>query len=249
MLYSGSHSWIHLSIGILVLITGCSYFSDYRTLTVQLPLKVSPWEKEGFISEYLIVFPGGSDPNTLTSLYMKPGEETITIRIRKGPSVPVAVYPDGMLKPLGGIFPFDLTDRSTLMLSGEKGFIADILLDLAAEHERIEAVNIERLDVLIREKSNGDPWSIDPEVLKNSLILGSISEYKIKKMELQDINISNMQGTWIPDDPFMREWNSDSGGNLIMQLYPGISCLLNRETKHILYISVGTGGYEYIVIE
>ncbi len=231
-----------------IVISGCSLFSDSTYLTVIFPAGGSPWEQGGGVHSYLLVYPNPADDGkTLVRTEVETGKQQIVITIRKGAAVPIALYPKGLLKPAGGIYPLDLVDNSTLLLTEEDGFLADILLDLHAENGRVEAVNILKLKQVINENSEGDPWSIDGDVLKTSLVLGSISVYKIKKRESRIVVLSDAPGTWISDDPFYARAVSDPDGNLQLNLYPGMHAFLNLETQTELYLQVGNDSFTTVV--
>ncbi len=233
---------------VFSILVSCSLFIDYTPLTVIFPAGGSPWEQGGGVHSYLLVYPDPADDGkTLIRTEVETGKQQIVITIRKGSAVPVALYPNGSLKPAGGIYPLDLLNRSTLLLSEEDGFLVDILLDLHAENSRIEAVNIPKLKQVINENSEGDPWCIDGEILKTSLALGSLSVYKIKKKESRTIVISDVPGIWISDDPFYARAISDPDGILQVSLYPGMHAFLNLETQTELYVQVGTDSFNAIV--
>ena len=235
---------------VFSLLVSCSLFTDYTPLTVIFPAGGSPWEQGGGVHSYLLVYPDPSDDGkTLIRAKIERDMQQIVIMIRKGSAVPVALYPNGSLKPAGGIYPLDLLNPSTLLLSEEEGFLADILLDLHAENSRIEAVNIPKLKQVINENSEGDPWRIDGEILKTSLVLGSLSVYKIKKRESRIIILSDAPGTWISDDPFYTRAVSGPDGTLKVTLYPGMHAFLNLETQTELYVQVGTDNFNTIVKE
>ncbi len=231
----------------LFLFSCCSLFTDYTRLSVVFPSEGAPWEKSGGVRFYLLVYPDPRDPGTLRSCTVSDATEKTIISIRKGTAVPVALYPNGTLKPSGGIFPLDLSGRSTLVLSAEEGFLADILLQLHKENSRIESVNIPRLRKIIAEKCGGDPWVLDGDILKTALLLGSLSVYKIKKKEVLEILIPHVPGIWISDNPFKKKIISSGEGSLELSLYHGLHAFLNVENHDELYVSVSDGRYSFIV--
>jgi len=232
---------------IVLLISGCSFFSNYTVVTVEFPSVCSPWEEYGGIRGYLLVFPDPLDNEKLEKKVINSSTKKIQIKIRKGTAIPVALYPNNILKPVGGIFPVDLINTTTLVLSAEKGFLADLLLGLLPEGERIESINIPRLQKILMENSGGDPWCIDAAVLKTALILGSLSVYKIKKEQTLGISISDAAGNWISDDPFRVHVSSEEyTGELFIELPSGVTSFYNPDTKEELCVSVAGSEYEYI---
>ena len=225
----------------------CSFFSDYVSLNVVFPAELSSWEESGGIDFYLLVYPDPADNETMMTKEIGPDARASEIRIRKGAAVPVALYPNGNLKPVGGVFPLDLADGSTLRLSKEEGFLADILLSLQAYSSRIEGINIPRLQHEIMETCGGNPWSINSETLKTAIILGSISVYKIKREEYLPVILQNLPGEWISDNPFSEKEESDSDGTLYLNVYPGIQSFFNPGTGSRLYLDVHDDRFTFIV--
>ncbi len=228
--------------------TCCTLFSSYACITVVFPTGGSPWEAYGGVSSYFLVYPDPlGDDKDLLRLEVKRGTKGAVIKIRKGSSVPVALYPEGALKPAGGIYPLDLQNPTTLLLSDTEGFLADMLLELHREAGRIEGVDIQRLREVIGEKCGGDPWSIDKTTLEMSLLFGSLSVYKVKRLASRDIAIPGVPGKWIADDPFIPGRSADSGGTLYLQLCPGMYAFLERETLRELYVHVSGDHFEYLL--
>lgn len=234
---------------IILSVFGCSYFSDYATIRIDLEETRFPWDDFIPGPEHRVLYPNPEDPSRKTELILKPWQRSAGIRICKGSAVPVAVYSLAGGKPSGGIFPHDLRDGMILMISPEQGFLAELLLSILPERTRVEALNISRLRDVIAEKCEGDPWSIDMELLKTSIILGSMAEYRVRRMETEIFEIEGLPGLWVPDSLFRDDIPSGEDGLLSLNLYPGVSGFLNPETGRLLYVSVKEGTVEYMIAE
>lgn len=225
----------------IILLHGCELFTNYRTITVSFPEKLPPWFLDNNTGK--IVYPGvsGSIESTLIGW-----NEDISIEIEKGSSVPIACYPSGYLKPAGAVLTKDLFPGQNLQLKWENGFLAELLLDLLKKGIPIEHLNTERLIEEIQIKSNGDPWSINKELLLEAIIYNSLSVYKIKSGIPRDITIP-IEGSWISDNPFYPLSVSNPQGELLLEgIYPGLHRFQNPETKEQLDILVWDDGYEYL---
>ena len=234
-------------VPVLLLTAGCGCFFSDTVVAVEFDESSFPWDRYCPAPEHRIVFPDPGNPGEQEVLTLPPGRMSVLLRIPKGSAVPVAVYSSAGGRPAGGIFPITLEKGNSLRISPEDGFTAGLLLSLLSENIRIEALNVSRLMDVIAEKSAGDPWSIDSELLKTSIVLGSMAEYRIKRMDPADYVFKDLPGTWIPDNPFIKEVRSDPDGSLPITLYPGISGFLNPETREILCIYAEEGRAEYIL--
>lgn len=237
-----------LVIPCVALVSGCKWFSESAVVSVEISKDCFPWEPYLPASGYRAIYPDPDNPGEKEILTVSAGTTTFGLRIPKGSAVPVAVYLASGGKPSGGIFPQTLSEGMHLGVSPENGFLAELLLSLLPERERMESVNVSRLMGVIRDKGGGNPWSIDPELLKLSLFLGSMAEYRIRQQETAVYEIKDMPGSWIPGDPFLKEASSGPSGLLTLTLFPGINSYLNRDSGDRLYVDVGKDTAEYIVV-
>ncbi len=226
------------------LITGCEIFTNFRTVTISFPKEPPPWFPDDNKLTGEIFYPGVSGSIESTVIKWK---GSFTIEIEKGSSVPMACYPSGYLKPAGAVLSKDLIPGKNLQLTWEDGFLAEILLDLLKKRIPIEHLNINRLAEEIHTESEGDPWSIDRKLLMDAIIYNSLSVYKIRSGELQDITIPTI-GEWISDNPFYPHIFSNTEGKILIEgIYPGLHRFQNPETKQQLDIQVWDDGYEYLL--
>ena len=198
------------------------------------------------------------DDNNQTGKVLYPGESgyiesstinwdsNFTILVEKGSTVPVACYPAGNLKPAGAFLSLDSENGQTLKLEWEKGFLADLLLEMMKKGIPVEHINIVRLSEEIEDISDGDPWSISRKLLEEAIIYNVLSTYKIKQDNKRDI-ILPVEGFWVSDNPFYPPVVADPQGELLLKkIYPGLHRFRNPDTKKQMDILVWDGGYEYL---
>ncbi len=234
----------------LLLITGCSFFSDTVSVRVTVPEGLFPWERYGAVEKYLIEYPDPLKPERSIVLTVDSGVSSLRIDLPKGPFVPVTVSPDSGGKPAGAVYPYDMTDDGFLEVSSLRGFAVDVLLSLLPEKTRVEGVNVRKIIEAIEERYSDNPWSLDSEVLRRSIVMGSLSFYSFKSMETADVTVKGCGGRWVPGNPFMEGTvNADAEGNIEVTVYPGTSAYLDIDSGRRLFISAGGGAADdYIII-
>jgi len=221
-------------------------FTNYRTITVSLPQEAPPWFKDSNEPTGKVFYPGVS--GTIESKTVE-WKDNFTILIEKGSFIPIALYPSGYLKPAGAILLEDQFPGQKIKLKWSDGFLADLLLDLIKKEIPIEHLNTERLIAEIQTKSNGDPWSIDRDLLLDAIIYNSLSVYKIKSGIRRDIIIP-IEGSWISDNPFYPLIVSNLQGELLLEeIYPGLHRFKNQNTNEQFDILVFDDGFEYLILQ
>ena len=227
----------------ILLLSSCGIFTNYRTFTVALPVNSPPWFIDDQNKNGKVLYPG--DSGSIQSLNITWNND-FRIRLEKGSSIIIACYPSGSLKPAGAVINTNGDAKTSIQLKWEDGFLADLLLDLKQRGIQTDQLNISRLKNEIKEKCNGNPWSIDRELLKEAIIYDALTVYKIKTGTHQNIIIT-AEGTWISDNPFYPILISNSEGDLILnEIYPGMHRFQNPITKVKLDILVGEKGFEYL---
>ena len=227
---------------IIILLNGCELFTNFKTISVSLPEEPPPWFQDSNSQTGKVLYPGISGAIESDAIDW---EKSFTISIEKGSFVPIALYPSGYLKPAGAILIKDQFPGQELQLNWSDGFLSELLLELMGKGIPTEHLNINRLAEEIQEESEGDPWSINKDLLLDAIIYNSLSVYKIKSGIRKDI-ILPLDGTWISDNPFYPV--SVSQGELILGgIYPGVHRFQNRETKEQLDILVWNKGFEYLI--
>lgn len=228
----------------IFLFIGCNFFTNNRTVTVSFPKEHPPWFQDSNNPTGKVFYSGVSGSIESTVIEWN---DNFKIEIEKGSSIPIACYPSGYLKPAGTVLNIDIVPGQNLQLTWEDGFLAEILLDLIKKNIPIEHLNISRLANEIQIESEGDPWSIDRELLMDAIIYNSLSVYKIKSGELQEMTIPTV-GEWISDNPFYPHILSYMEEEIFLEgIYPGLHRFQNPETKQQLDILVWNGGYEYLL--
>ncbi len=228
---------------ISLLLSSCEIFTNYRTITVSFPVNSPPWFMDNHKKTGEVLYPGASG---FVEKRNNNWNQEFHIRIEKGSSIIIACYPSGSLKPAGAVINTNSEAKTTILLKWEDGFLADLLLELREIGIQTDQLNISRLKNEIKEKCNGNPWSLDRELLKEAIIYNALSVYKIRAGSLQDIIIP-ADGTWISDNPFYPVTMANSEGNLLLNdIYPGLHRFQNSLTKEKLDIFVWENGYEYL---
>jgi len=228
----------------MLLLSGCELFSNYRTVTVTLPSKAPPWFSNNNNQTGKVFYPGISGSIENTNIEWS---SSFSIEIEKGSSIPIVCFPSGYLKPAGAVLLEDIFPGKTIQLDWSEGFLAELLVELMKKGISTEHLNINRLAKEIQTECEGDPWSIDQELLMDAIIYNSLSVYKIKSGELLEITIP-ITGEWISDNPFYPHIFSNSEGEILIDgIYPGLHRFKNPETKEQLDILVWDDGYEYLL--
>ncbi|MEA1911754.1 MAG: hypothetical protein U9N32_08810, partial [Spirochaetota bacterium] len=219
-------------------------FTNYSTVTVSLPNEAPPWFQDSNEQTGKVTYPGVSGTIESETVEWK---GSFNIRIEKGSFIPIALYPSGYLKPAGAILLKDQFPGQKIQLKWSDGFLAELLLDLIKMGIPIEHLNINRLTSEIEKESDGDPWSIDRGLLMDAIIYNSLSVYKIKSGNRQNITLP-MEGSWISDNPFYPLSVPNPQGELLLEgIYTGIHRLKNQDTNEQFDILVGNDGYEYLL--
>ena len=227
----------------ILLLSSCGIFTNYRTVTVALPVNPPPWFIDDQNKKGKVLYPGKS--GFIQSINITWNND-FRIRLEKGSFILIACYPSGSLKPAGAVINRNADAKTRIQLKWEDGFLADLLLDLKEIGTQTDQLNIGRLKNEIFEKCNGNPWSLNRELLKEAIIYDALSVYKIKTGTIQNI-ILPAEGTWISDNPFFPISISNSEGDLILnEIYPGLHRFQNPITKEKLDILVWEKGYEYL---
>ncbi|MCK5675192.1 MAG: hypothetical protein KAH95_17560 [Spirochaetales bacterium] len=228
----------------VLLLSSCGIFTDFRTIEVSLPDEAPPWfiATENQIGK--VIYPGESGYIESSTIDWN---KDFSIVVEKGSIVPVACYPSGTLKPAGAFLSMDSENGKTLKLEWENGFLADLLLEMIEKNVPIEHINIRRLYEEIKTECNGDPWSINREILEEAIIYNTLSVYKIRQGDQIDI-VLPLEGLWISDNPFYPPIVSDPQREWFLEgIYPGMHRFQNPVTKEYLDILIGDGGYEYLL--
>ncbi|MDA3941516.1 MAG: hypothetical protein PF693_19790 [Spirochaetia bacterium] len=229
---------------LIFLLYGCELFTNYKTITITLPKDAPQWFQHNNEKTGKVIYPGVSGSIESKTIEWN---ESFNISIEKGSFIPIALYPSGYLKPAGIILTKDLNPYQDLQLNWSEGFLADLLLDLLKKGIPIEHLNITRLEREIQNVCEGDPWSINRELLIDAIIYNSLSVYKIKSGIRMDI-ILPIEGSWISDNPFYPLSISNLQGEVLLEgIYPGIHRFKNKETNAHLDILIYHDVFEYLL--
>ena len=152
------------------------------------------------------------------------GQHYLQISISKKYNTPVVAYPilkeqKFSLPPAGAIFPINYCQegKDRITLTWEMGFPAYIferLLNLGVD---ISTFNSHRFIDVIDEKSTGDPWSLNAELIMQSIAVNNFRKTHIKKAPCSDIILIIGIGSWFLESPFSPIYNSDDNDILYIE--------------------------------
>jgi hypothetical protein len=229
---------------VLIFLTGCEIFTNYKTVTVYLPESDPPWFIDSNNRTGTVFYPGISNKKESLDINWN---NSFTIRIGKSSNVPIACYPSGYLKPAGAVLSLYPEKGETVQLNWEEGFLADLLLDLMQKELPVEHLNINKIVEEIGNKCQKDPWSISRDILEEAIIYNTLSVYKIKLSPRIDITLP-LEGTWVSDNPFFSLSVSNLQGELLLEgIYSGLHRFRNPETEEQMDILVEDDSYKYLL--
>ncbi len=229
---------IFLFLVIAVFLPGCDFFDNSVEVELALPGLPGSWENRWGNLPFIIRYydPGYGIREKKTA----PGQRFSTIRLSRITNNPVTAVPllekgNGgvFLKSAGCFFPHDIGNSGVMRLEWEKGFAAEILMDLNREAWlSLESLNLERFLCEIKKKSKGDPWSLNRRRIVEYLLKNKFRADRIKKMATHSLTINADEGIWFSDNPFFPSSESGAAKRLkIDGIYPG---------KHVFFLSGGS---------
>ena len=176
----------------------------------------------------------------------------LSVRLPKYAVVPVVAVPECKdkhiaLKPSGGVFPLHVDGIRTLQLSWENGFLSELLLSCISLGSQLQSINVGRLSREIYAKSEGNPWRIDSEPIKEGIAFGTLSLNRITFLSTFDIPIVAPPGNWYwanPLEKVVQEW---SDGVLYLRDVPtGSHCFFSDHMEGRIHLQVDDEGWRAI---
>ena len=170
----------------------------------------------------------------------------IYIGVRKGFAMPILAEPvlqpsaaGTRLPPAGAIAPVDLNYDNCLVLSWERGFVCDILMQLAEIGIGIDSINIERLSHEIELRSDGDPFKIDRTRILESLSSGDFRVTDIRSLPESEVTINPGAGDWFSESPFSPLYRTDGVAPTTLNLTHGFHQLfsLSMDVRYDIQVS------------
>ncbi|WP_455382506.1 hypothetical protein [Salinispira pacifica] len=152
---------------LFLLAAGCSYLGAERTVAVLLPNPPAAWEETLDNGGCLVAWPDAY--GRLESVLLPPGLTRTVITVPKTRWVPVTGQPllpggsgTGPLLPAGVVIaPAGV--EGEVSLTWIDGAAALMLRKLALCGVPLEGINVQRLVRELRERAEGNPWSVDCE--------------------------------------------------------------------------------------
>ncbi len=205
----------------IMLSGSCSLYSFTDTIIIDLPAVPAIWEPtiatEGITLSYL----AGDD--TIRSVDLAAGTRHAELRIPKRSVVSVvAVFrtadASAVLMPAGAVYPWHVSDSDRLSLSWQHGFVSSVLLSCTAS--RAQAVNVAKLTDIVLERSSGNPWILDPAILRKAIEMGQLDSRSISKLSVFDLEVLGASGRWVSGNPLDTSILESSGSTLLLSGLP-----------------------------
>ncbi len=180
----------------------CSWFSTELTVGLRLPEPPDHWLEAFPELSYELLMPGAE---AMPQPIAWPADGKLSIP--KEPNWPVLAVPvirEGRVRlpPAGAVWPLDLSAEGELAPSWEGGPLAQTLLVLRRERVDVSALNTARLEVEMRDRSEGDPWKLDLPHLAEKLASEEFRVTDIRLLPFRSLLLPVPAGTWFLESPF-----------------------------------------------
>lgn len=193
---------------ILALVTlvsgGCYLFPGNQPVEIQLPEFPDSWH--GGV-EFIALKYSDEEGAVKWVKGLSPGE-LVEVTLPRGVPVPVLAYPHNRdkpplpgVRPAGGIYPLDGGGIAPLNLTWREGFIAELLIRLPMHRRGI--INLSLLRKRIEEVEPDDPWFIDGEKVRSSLVYGRFTSSLVKASPLYEWSLPSGTEGWWWGDPLL----------------------------------------------
>jgi len=184
-------------------LTSCGVFT-YTDIYVEFPAPPPQWPEMFTGCRYVVRFLGAA--GSVAEIETGPGAGGVFLRVPKLPVVPVSAAPlygepPAAVRPCGGVYPFHLDGEDTLRLTWDSGFLAEALLCSAGAGDSMLAVNVEKLEAEILEKSEGDPWRLDGDAIRAAIADETLSYRSLRLLPCLDVTIEAAAGSWTGGNP------------------------------------------------
>ncbi len=249
-----------MAAALAALLSSCGWGFLQPGVEVQVWIPQAAWADAGVEGRYKLVFPNGR--GELTELCLAPGVRSAVIRVQRGFNVPIAAYPFGRLKPAGAFLTQHLDNRlirRVVRLRNRYGPAAHIMLELRAQADRCETVQVEALTREMQAEGEGDPWKCDLERIKSALVRGRLNRLQVCDLESYNVSLALPAGDWVAGNSL---WNgtvssepaNEGGGSTgdspapepmtveFSGLYAGRHCFYSPESGLELHLYVDKKG-------
>lgn len=249
------------SLQFAVMTSSCSLMSAYREVTLQFPEVPEKWL--GFFDgiSWELEAPGVLPEPVKVILAANNG--CIRLPLPKDRPVPLLGYPVFQNrergKPAGAVHPFQTEAGGRIVLSWTDGYGAQIVGILKLNGNLfVDSFNIPRLLQTLPERSDGNPWNINTDVLLSALTWGGFREDRIRVLPAYNLTLSSgfagsdgrPSGIWVSDNPLAAP---AAGGKMGAVCFPelreGVQRFFHTGTGERLVIGLGEDGYTAMLID
>ncbi len=184
---------------------GCGLLGSAARLQLLLPEPPAHWRATFGDPAWRLLYPGPG--GELLKLDLPSGSRSVNVLAAKEACTPFVAYPllpagGETLPPAGGVDPPDRGGADRLPLTWRRGAVASLLLRLASQGGRLEALNVERLVREMEERGGEDPWRLDLDRIAAELAGGSFQVTAIGPAASRDVRLPVGQGSWFTESPF-----------------------------------------------
>ena len=231
---AGKISLLSLLLYLLTFGSGCDLFSPSTRVKLSLPPIPAHWQRAFNNLKFQLVF-SGPDGEKQESI-IAAGSGPIEVSISKRNNTPILAYPligesEIYLPPAGALYPLNLGEGNTLVLSWEQGVAALIIFRLSTGGIDLSTFNTQRLSEEIMERGKPDPWVLDIDYIIEKIALGSFRVTYIKAAPARNIELPVDPGSWFMESPFARPIVIEEGETLLLEAVPlGFHLLFSLST-------------------
>ena len=209
-----------LIFSVLAFLGGCELFSPSIQVKLSLPPIPAHWQWAFGNLKFQLLFSG---PDGEEECRIIPaGSDQIEVCINKRHNSSFLAYPligddEIRLPPAGALYPLNMGEGNTLVLSWEQGVAALIIFRLSTGGSDISTFNTLRLSQEIMERGRPDPWVLDIDYIIDKIALGAFRVTYIKAAPSRDIELPVNPGSWFMESPFARPIEIEKGETLILE--------------------------------
>jgi len=216
-------SLLSLLLYILALGSGCDFFSHSTRVELLLPPIPAHWQRAFDNLKFQLIFNGPDGKEQC--IIIPAGSSLIEVCISKKQNSSFLAYPligdeEIRLPPAGALYPLNMGEGNTLVLSWEQGVAAVIIFRLSTGEIDLSIFNTLRLSEEIMERGKPDPWALDIDYIIEKIDLGSFRVTYIKAASARDIELLVDPGSWFMESPFARLIEIEEGETLVLEAVP-----------------------------
>jgi hypothetical protein len=238
-------------VTLLIVIAFCSLSCcgvlNGTEILVELPEPPAHWPAKLTAGKYIVKYL--ESKGSIREIEIDPGNRSVLLRLPSLPVVPVIALPQfgsppAELKACGAIYPGQLKEGDRLALTWAGGFLAQMLLECAMSGDSMQAVNTPKLQQEILDRSEGNPWHLDPRVLTTGIVDETLAYRSLRLLPRHDIVVEALPGRWISGNPLSFSLiNCPSGEAIFTDLAEGIHSFFFIDGNDRIDVSVSSTGW------